>query len=127
MGNISQDGLDKYILDNSEIKTNLGQTIIITTEDKIRLCLMNYLNALQEKRGWLTPLSLALAIVLTFLTTDFKKWILPKEGWQAFFLIALIIFLSWFIIALIKSFKTKTLDDVVGEIKKTQIKNADKN
>jgi hypothetical protein len=119
---ILKDGLHKIIFEDSDVQSNLGQTIIITTEDKIEICLMKYLEDLENKRSWLTPFGLLLSIVLTFLTTDFKEWIIPKETWQAIFIVAEIIFLGWLAISIKRAWQTKSIKDVLEEIKKSQIK-----
>lgn len=121
-GEILQDGLQKIIFKDSEVKSNLGQIIVISTEDKIELCLIKYLKCLENKKSWITPLGLLLAITLTLLTADFKDHFFPKQTWQAIFIIADIIFFLWLIISSIKAFKTKTVKDVLEEIKKSSIK-----
>jgi len=119
---ILKDGLQKMIVENSKVKSSLGEIIIISTEDKIELCLMKHLGDLENKSGWITPFGLLLTVILTFLTTNFKEWYLSKEAWQAVFLIAGAIFLGWLIIAVIKAWRTKSVKDILEEIKKSSIK-----
>jgi hypothetical protein len=119
---ILKDSLQKLMVENSKVKSSLGEIIIISTEDKIELCLMKHLGDLENKRGWITPFGLLLTVFLTFLTTDFKEWYISKETWQAIFLIAEAIFLGWLIIAVIKARRTKSVKDILEEIKKSSIK-----
>ncbi|MFA5360193.1 MAG: hypothetical protein WC349_04535 [Patescibacteria group bacterium] len=83
---ILKNSLHKLILDNSDVTSNLREIIIISTEDKIELCLIKYLKDLEEKKSWIAPVGLLLTIILTFLTTEFKTWGFSKEIWQAIFL-----------------------------------------
>lgn len=122
---IQKNGLKEAVFNDSEVVTNLGENIIFTTEDKIRICLMNHLGNLEEKRGWLTPLGLFLTIILTFLTTDFKEWFLPKATWQAIFIILGFVFFLWLIIAIVKAIKAKTIEDILEVIKKSRISKSD--
>jgi hypothetical protein len=73
---ILKDSLQKLMVENSKVKSSLGEIIIISTEDKIELCLMKHLGDLENKRGWITPFGLLLTVFLTFLTTDFKDTVL---------------------------------------------------
>ncbi|GEM_PF-3931108 len=115
---ILKEGLHKLIFENSEVKSSLGEIIIVSTEDKISLSLIRHLRRIGEKRSWITPLSLLLTIVITFLTTEFKTWIFVKETWQAVFLIAGGIFFLWFIWVVPRAFKSVTENDVLDEIKR---------
>ncbi len=119
---ILKNGLHKLIFAHSEVQSSLGEIIIISTEDKIELCLMKHLEDLETKRSWITPFGLFLAVILTFLTTDFKEWLLPKETWQAVFFVAGVIFLGWLVLAVKKAWRIKTVEDVLKEIKKSAIK-----
>lgn len=124
-GEILRDSLHKIIFEDSDVQSNLGQIIIISTEDKIELCLMKHLKDLENKRNWITPLGLFLTVTLTFLTTDFKDWVVSKETWQAIFIIAGIIFLVWLIVSTVKAWQSKTVKEILEEIKKSSIKRDD--
>lgn len=120
---ISNDGLGRYILQNSKLQSSLGEIVIITTEDKIELCLTRHLKDVEKRRGWITPLGLFLTILLTFLTTDFRDWIgIPKDTWRAVFLIADALFIGWLGVAVKSAWRSQTLRDIIYEIKKSSIK-----
>lgn len=120
---ILEDNLQQIVLTNSEVKSNLGENIFISTEDKIKICLMDYLKDLGEKKSWITPLGLFVTIAITFSTTEFKdSFGLPKETWQAVFFIAGIMILFWFFYTVGNAGKTKTVDEVIEELKKSRIK-----
>lgn len=121
---ILQEGLQKLIFENSEVKSSLGEIIIVSTEDKISLSLIRHLRRIGEKRSWITPASLLLTVVITFLTTEFKNRVFDRETWQAVFLIAGAIFFGWFIRVLPWAFKSATESDVLKEIKKNSLTKA---
>lgn len=116
---ILQETINKEILEKSKVHLNLEEGFIITTEDKIKLCLIRYLKGLEKKNSWITPLGLLITVIVTFLTTDFKDWLFSKYTWQAIFLISGAIFFVWLIFAFFVLCKTKTIEDIVEEIKKS--------
>jgi hypothetical protein len=98
--------------------TNLPQDVITTTEDKVRLTLSDYLKKMEKKRGWLTPMGLLISFTLTLMMSGFKDWGLSADTWKAIFIIGDIIFFIWLVYAVIQSFRSIKLDDVIAELKK---------
>ncbi|MFA6272248.1 MAG: hypothetical protein WC693_04045 [Patescibacteria group bacterium] len=116
--NLQKDAIQKYIIENSEIKSALGETIITTTKDRVENCLLKYLKLLEKKNNWVTPLSIILVVVTTLLTTEFKDYIVPKSTWQAIYIIAAIITLIWLLISLRDSKNGMSLEKLLEEIQK---------
>lgn len=52
-----QTGIDLNQLTNesSQIHHNISQNYIVTTEDKLKLCLMDHQDTLKAKSDWKTP------------------------------------------------------------------------
>jgi hypothetical protein len=98
--------------------TSLPQDVITTTEDKLRLSLSDYLKKTEKKRGWLTPMGLLISFTLTLMMSGFKDWGLSADTWKAIFIIGDIIFFVWLVYAVIESFRSVKLDDVISELKK---------
>jgi len=98
--------------------TNLPQDVITTTEDKVRLVLSDYLKKMEKKRGWLTPMSLLISFTLTLMMSGFKNWGLSADTWKAIFIIGDIVFFIWLIYAVIQSFQSVKMDEVIAELKK---------
>jgi hypothetical protein len=98
--------------------TNLPQDVITTTEDKVRLVLGDYMRNTEKKRGWLTPMGLLISFTLTLMMSGFKDWGLSADTWKAIFIIGDIAFFIWLIYAVIESFRSVKLDDVITELKK---------
>jgi len=106
---------------NLTIHKNVKQEIIITTEDKIKLVLINTREILTSQRDWLTPAGLLVSFIATLTTADFKDALsVPKEFWHAIFVLLTIGSSVWLLISLRKLFKNWGQDDlskIIGQIK----------
>jgi hypothetical protein len=109
----------------STIYKNVNQDIIITTEDKIKLVLMNTREVLTAKREWWTPLGLLLTFIATLVTTEFKATMgLSKDTWLAIFIILTFLCVLWLIRALYKLYKNRKQDNLEAIIKKIKLEDA---
>lgn len=100
-----------------KIYDNLGQEVIMTTEDKARICLLEHLRYLEKRRGWSTPLAILLTVIVTIVTTEFKDVGFGASTWQAIFVIAGIIAAIWLGFSVIKIPKSITIEDVINKLK----------
>jgi len=98
--------------------TSLPQDVIATTEDKLRLTLIDNLKKMEKKKGWLTPLGLVISLTLTLMMSGFKDWGLTMDTWRAIFIIGDIASAAWLVYAVIEAFRSVKIDDVVAELKK---------
>jgi hypothetical protein len=105
----------------SKVYSNLGQEIIITTEDKIRLCLIEHLSRVEKKGAWMTPLGIFLTIAIVIPTTTFHDFLLSAETWQAVFVLGGSVSLIWLVQAVWKARTSVSLADVLGRIKSTGV------
>lgn len=103
-----------------KIYDNLGQEVIMTTEDKLRLCLLEHLQYIGKRRAWSTPLGILLTVIVAFVTTEFKDVGFSAYTWQAIFVIVGILTAIWFAWSIIQIPKSKTVEDVVNKLKVTQ-------
>ena len=103
----------------NKIHWNLEQVVIVTTEDKLRLCLQNAIGNLGTKREWWTPVALLVTLLLTLTTAEFKDlFAIPAAILHAFFLFLTLASLSWTIVAIWKAVRIKvSVDLIVAEIK----------
>lgn len=106
-------------LQSSVIHTNIKQRIIVTTEDKIELCLMRYRSAFESKARWIGPFSAACSFLLALATARFE----PKYGvdapvWQAIFIILFLFFLGWTAKWVVSAFRSSNLNEIISELKK---------
>ena len=108
--------------DTSIVYSNVSQEIIITTDDKIRLCLIDHLSKMEKKNGWVAPLGILLTIGIVFPTTTFREFLfLNPDVWKAIFVIGGILSFIWLIRAFIQSRQSTSLTDVVLKIKASGI------
>ena len=126
----------QFMLATSRVHLNLGQDIMVTTEDKIWRVLTSHLGRTEHRRGWTTPLGILLAILVVFPTTDFRPFVVSADTWRAFFLFSVVVCIGWlglslwragdrssvsaFLKSLVQS-KGSAVDDLVAEIKITAI------
>ena len=106
------------LVDVSEVHLNVTQEVIVTTEDKIRLCLSEHLGKMEKKKGWIAPLGIFLTILLTIATSTFTDMIFKAETWQAVFIISGIIAFIWLVYSVKDALQSKKLEDIIGELKK---------
>lgn len=108
---------------NLTIHKNVKQEIIITTEDKIKLVLINTREILTSQRDWWTPAGLLLSFIATLSTADFKDALkVPKEFWHAIFVLLTIASAVWLLISLRKLFKNWGQDDLIKIIEQIKLK-----
>lgn len=116
--NISSLHTQQYIT-VSQWHINATQEGIITTEDKVRLCLNEHLRHMEKKQAWIAPLGILLTIVLTLITTDFKGALgLDASTWRALFIVAAILCAFWLASAVWQALHSVESDDIVEMLKK---------
>ena len=105
-----------------KIHKNLTRDIILTTEDKLRLVLIEHRDVLSAKREWIAAASLALSLLTTILLTSFQdKLGLSADTWRAAYVIFLILALFWLTRSLVRLFanrKRGEIDYLIKQIKK---------
>jgi predicted Na+-dependent transporter len=112
----------QYMQDSSKVYFNLGQEIIISTDDKIRLCLIEHLSRMEKRKAWIAPLGILLTIIIVFPTTTFKEFLsLSADTWKAIFIIGGLLSAVWLIRSLWEARISSSLDDVVKSIKASGI------
>ena len=97
---------------------NLPQEVIVTTEDKVRLCLSQHLKRMEKKKRWVAPFGILAAIILALVTSTFKDWGLDAATWRAIFIIAGVLSLSWLIYSVKEALGSEKIEDIIGELKK---------
>lgn len=103
----------------SDIHLNVSQKVIITTEDKVRLCLLEHLNQIGRKGSWIAPLGIFIAIGATLVASSFKEnvLLLPADTWHAIFVIMGVLSFVWLVYSSIRALMSKKID-FVEELKK---------
>lgn len=114
-------GITQRIEEDAEMSMNIRQQLIVTTEDKIALCIHEHMRFVEKRKEWLTPFSIFLTAIIVLITADFKDWVLPKATWQAFFLMLAFISFAWLVVSLVQMPKHINADTLVEKIKKGNI------
>ena len=117
------ENISKEMVVSSTAHVNVGQDVIATTEDRIRLCLYKHERGLAARDGWVAPVSLVVTILLVLVTSDFHNFAgLSKETWQAVFLISCGLAVIWSIAAIWKAFSVRTsVDSIITELKRVPL------
>jgi len=115
------EGQGRYSPKKLEVKVvhgNLSPEVVSITVDRLSLILHKHGQCLGKSRDWLAPAGLLLTIVLTFVTTEFRDWLLPKDSWRAiFFLIGLASFV-WLGKTIHTVITAERIEDLVERLKK---------
>jgi hypothetical protein len=108
-------GLNSLI---QRVDTNVTQQIIITTADKARLCLMQTLDRMEQRRAWIAPAGILATLIVVFPTTTFQDFLgFSKDYWRALFSLAAIGTTVWLIGALLRIGKSLTIDQIVDRLR----------
>lgn len=102
--------------------SNTDQTLIVVTEDKVRLAINEYLSAIENRKSWHTPCGLFVTILAMFTTADFKKFVFEPHEWKAIFVVCLFASAGWFFSAVYKSIKAPSPELLIEKIKNSQSK-----
>jgi len=104
---------------------NVEQVFIVTTEDKVRICLNRHLDRVERRRDWIAPLGVLITLVVTLVTTTFRDLWLSKDAWQALFIFAAFGAAVWLMRALVALYtEAKTsMDSVILEMKTSAVAN----
>lgn len=106
-----------------------GVDLLIVTDDKVKLWLIDNLKYVERKLRWIIPLGILIPIALTFCTCSFNVTALgvPGANWEAFFFILGLIAIIWFIyeviwiIIMVYRKKALTIDKMVHRLKEESI------
>jgi len=112
--------LEKEISAQLIVHKNIGQEVVVTTVDKVRICLMETRDCLAARREWATPLPLFLALLSTLVAADFRDRILSKAVWQAMFILGTIFAGGWLVRAGCVSWSNRnrgSIEEIVRRLK----------
>lgn len=128
MTTASQVEIEKEFTQKLVIHKNLGQEVILTTVDKVTLCLLKNRDNITAKREWLTPLSIFLALLTTLVAADFHKFIFEPNVWTAIYVIGTVLSFVWLCRAAYTAWKLRSsasIEAIVGELKAQTPEQAD--
>jgi hypothetical protein len=111
-------GSHESLVSVSEVHLNVSQEVIITTEDKVQLCLSKHLKRMEKKKGWIAPFGVLLTIIVTLVSSTFKDMGLDAATWKAIFIITGIISFVWLVYSVDAAMKSEKVEDIISELKK---------
>ena len=100
------------------VSLNISQSVIVTTEDKVRLSLESYIKKQNRRSEYIAPLSLLIAIIATLATADFHDFLLDSATWKAMFVITGIIALGWLFRSILFLRDQVSIDDLIDDLKR---------
>lgn len=97
---------------------NIAQSGIVTTEDKVRLCLNDHLEKAENQKTWLIPFAVSISLLITLLTVSFRKvlW-LSADFWQAIFIVSFVMAVAFTVYWFKKRGNPSSIDTIVEELK----------
>lgn len=113
--------IGSQLVEVSDVHLNVNQEVVITTEDKMRLCLTQHLNRMERKRAWIAPFGVFIAIITALASATFIDTFLKADTWKAIFILSGLISFVWLLLTIKDAFIAETIDDVVVELKKSKI------
>ena len=106
---------EKFIVSERE---NIQTDLIKITRDKLEIILLKEFNSMKKVSDWKTPASIFITSLITVLTATFKDFLLPKEIWNAIFLLLMLSSGICFLINLVRLLKTHKKDSIGSLINK---------
>lgn len=108
------------------VHKSLHQEVILTTADKVRLCLIDHKDRLAAKREWTLPFGVLITALAAILTAEFQKFILDGPVWKAIFVLVTIGSAIWFIVAAKKAWNSRNAGDVEGIVQELKAHSVDR-
>jgi hypothetical protein len=93
---------------------NVKSDLIHITDDKLRNILNEFIRNLKKTIDWLTPFSIVLTLLITFLTTDFSKDFLgiSKSIWSVIFVLTFAASLIWLLISISNCYRLRKITKI---------------
>ena len=115
--------IDEEMIKKSSYYTNIGQDVITITEDKIRLCLIEYQNTLKLRNDWIAPAGIFIALIATLvIAADFKEFLnISPESWKTIFTIGALISFSILLKSVYSMYINRNnngIDTIIQKLKK---------
>lgn len=102
--------------------SDTSQNVIETTEDKLRLYLIEHRRAVASRQKWAAPATLLFTLITALVTTDFKEEAIGIAGstWKSFFMLASVATVFWLVRSLwsiYHQYQKGEIDFVIDELK----------
>lgn len=108
----SQINLQEDFSQKLTVHKSLDQEVIVTTVEKVRLCLLNHKDRLTAKREWNLPASLLVTIITALVAADSSNVLLDAAVWQSLFILAVTASFVWLMFLLSKAWRCRKGGDI---------------
>ena len=109
----------------TSIYENVTQEVVITTSDRIRLCLIRHREDLRAQKDWIAPLGVLLALVAALVAADFKDFLGVKaEVWQALFILGSLASFTWLVFTAVRAIRlhgSGGIETILAELKEGSV------
>ena len=107
----------EQLVEIDQLYLNVSQQVIVTTADKVKLCLNRHVKRAEKKKEWITPFSLLLTIIGVLVTSTFKDIFLSADTWKAIFFLIGVASFVWLLITIKYAFREFDINYILNEIK----------
>jgi hypothetical protein len=105
-------------IEQSEVHVNLGQQMIITTEDRLRLCLKEMSESTKHRWEWQVPAGILVTELATCVTSSFHDAIgVSGQQWEGVFRALTFVTALWLLVALLRALRPASADALVNKLK----------
>jgi len=82
--------INSALMEELTIHQNVRQELVVTTVDKLKICLMEHRHDLVAGREWIGMVGLTLSLAGTLVAATFNEKWLPAATWEALYLLCAI-------------------------------------
>jgi hypothetical protein len=108
-------------LNQSAVHVNLGQQVIIVTEDRLRQDLRELSDSTRHRQDWRAPAGMLITEMAALATSSFHDAIrISAQQWQSVFQMLIVVTVLWLLVALIRGRHAFTADSLIEKLKTSQ-------
>jgi hypothetical protein len=105
----------------SVVHVNVGQQMLVVTEDKMRLGLNELVHAARNRQAWQAPAAMFLTEIAVFTTANFHAAIgVSGDQWQALFRALLVVTFLWLVTAVVRGRPGPSVKSFLDSLKNPQ-------
>ena len=108
-------------LRQSAVHVNLGQQMIIVTEDRLQLYLRDLSDSARRRQEWHAPAGMLITELGVLVTSSFHDTVgISAQRWQSVFQTLVVLTLIWLLATVVRRRKTSSNESVIEKLKTGQ-------